>query len=66
VIELNSPADKAGMLFADRVDELDNTVVGNAPDVCDILGSKSAGDSLKVQGQEFVSGKNFVTNARLR
>jgi len=65
-VDANSPADKAGMLFADRVDELDNTVVQNVPDVCDILGSKSAGDSLKVQGREFVSGKNFVTTIRLR
>ena len=64
-VEANSPADKANMLFGDRVDELDNTAVENIPDVCDILGSKSAGDSVKVGGVE-LDGSGYTTTIKLR
>jgi S1-C subfamily serine protease len=64
-VDANSPADKAGMLFGDRIDKLDNTEVANVPDVCDILGSKTAGDSLKVEGQQ-LDGRFYTTTLRLR
>jgi S1-C subfamily serine protease len=65
-VDANSPADRAKMLVLDRIDEVDGTQVASVPDVCDILGSKAAGDSLKVSGQEFASGKFFTTTIRLR
>jgi S1-C subfamily serine protease len=64
-VDANSPAERADMLFGDRVDKLDNTAVETIPDVCDILGSKSAGDSLKVTGQQ-LDGRFFTTTIRLR
>jgi S1-C subfamily serine protease len=64
-VDANSPADKAGMLFGDRIDKIDNTEVANVPDVCDILGSKTAGDSLKVEGQQ-LDGRFYTTTLRLR
>ena len=64
-VEANSPAEKGRMLFGDRVDELDDTAVENIPDVCDILGSKSSGDSVKVRGVE-LDGSAYVTTIRLR
>ena len=64
-VEANSPAEKGRMLFGDRVDELDDTAVENIPDVCDILGSKSAGDSVKVGGVE-LDGSPYVTTIKLR
>jgi S1-C subfamily serine protease len=64
-VEANSPAEKGGMLFGDRVDELDNTAVENIPDVCDILGSKSAGDSVKVGGQQ-LDGRTYTTTIKLQ
>ena len=64
-VEANSPAEKGRMLFGDRVDELDDTAVENIPDVCDILGSKSSGDSVKVRGVE-LDGSAYVTTIKLR
>jgi S1-C subfamily serine protease len=64
-VDANSPADRAHFLFADRIDKIDNTTVQNVPDVCDILGSKTAGDRLKIEGQE-ADGTFFTTTLRLR
>jgi S1-C subfamily serine protease len=64
-VDATSPADNGRLLFLDRIDELDGTVVENVPDVCDILGSKSPGDSMKVTGQE-ADGDAFTINVRLR
>jgi putative serine protease PepD len=64
-VDSNSPADKANMLFGDRVDEIDNTQVESIPDVCDILGSKAKGDSVKVSGQQ-LDQQFYTTTIRLR
>ncbi len=63
--EADSPADRAHMFFGDRIDELDGTAVATVPDACDILGSKAAGDQLKVAGQQ-LDGTPFVINIKLR
>ena len=64
--EAGSPADRAGLRFGDAIVELDNTPVGNVPQVCDIVNSKQPGDRLKVAGLEIPTGRSFVVNARLR
>lgn len=64
-VDANSPADKARVFFLDRIDELDGTAVQNVPDVCDILGSKAAGDNLKVTGVE-ADGTPFTITVKLR
>ena len=64
-VDSNSPADKGHMLFGDRIDKVDNTGVGGVPDVCDILGSKAAGDSVKVAGVE-LDGSPYTTTIKLR
>ena len=64
-VEANSPADKGRMLFGDRIDKIDNTAVEGIPDVCDILGSKTAGDSVKVSGVE-LDGDLYTTTIKLR
>ena len=61
----NSPADKGRMLFGDRIDKIDDTGVEGVPDVCDILGSKAAGDSVKVAGVE-LDGSPYTTTIKLR
>ena len=53
------------MLFGDRIDKVDNTGVEGVPDVCDILGSKAAGDSVKVAGVE-LDGSPYTTTIKLR
>jgi S1-C subfamily serine protease len=63
--EANSPADRANMFFGDRIDELDGTAVATVPDACDILGSKSAGDQLKVTGQQ-LDGTTYEITIKLR
>ncbi len=64
-VDSNSPADRANLVFGDRVDELDGTAVQDVPDVCDILGSKSAGDRMKVGGI-VLDGRTYTTTVRLR
>jgi S1-C subfamily serine protease len=64
-VDANSPADRAELVFGDRVDELDNTAVKNVPEVCDILGSKAAGDRLKVAGV-VLDGRSYTTTVRLK
>jgi PDZ domain-containing secreted protein len=62
--EANSPADKVHMFLGDRIDKLDGTDVSTVPDACDILGSKTAGDQLKVTGQQ-LDGKAFEVTIKL-
>jgi serine protease Do len=64
--DADSPADRAGLRFGDAIVELDNTPVGDVPEVCDIVNSKEPGDRLKVAGLEIPTGRSFVVNARLR
>ena len=64
--DAGSPADRAGLRFGDAIVELDNTPVGNVPEVCDIVNSKEPGDRLKVAGLEIPTGRSFVVNARLK
>jgi S1-C subfamily serine protease len=64
--DAGSPADRAGLRFGDAIVELDNTPVGDVPEVCDIVNSKEPGDRLKVAGLEIPTGRSFVVNARLK
>jgi S1-C subfamily serine protease len=64
--DADSPADRAGLRFGDAIVELDNTPVGDVPEVCDIVNSKEPGDRLKVAGLAIPTGRTFVVNARLK
>jgi serine protease Do len=64
--DADSPADRAGLRFGDAIVELDNTPVGDVPEVCDIVTSREPGDRLKVAGLAIPTGRTFVVNARLK
>ena len=52
--------------FGDAIVEIDNTRVKNVADTCDIIGSKSSGDRLKIVGLGRLNGTVFTIRARLR
>ncbi len=51
-VDPNSPAERANLAFGDAVFEIDDTEVGSVAEACDIIGSKSSGDRLKITGSE--------------
>jgi S1-C subfamily serine protease len=67
-VDPNSPADRANLVFGDAVTEIDDTKVNSVADVCDIVGSKSSGDRLKVSGLTVVAGRvlPYTVRPRLR
>ena len=52
-VDDGSPADRARLIFGDAVTRVAGTPVTTVPEVCDILGSKGPGDSVKVSGNSF-------------
>lgn len=65
-VDANSPAERAQLRFGDLVAEIDNTAVGTVAEACDIIGSKSSGDRLKISGVDAATGRIFTVRARLR
>ena len=52
-VDAGSPADKKKFEFGDTIYEIDGTPVRKFQDVCDILNSKSSGDTIRVEGYRF-------------
>ena len=65
-VDPNSPAERANLAFGDAVFEIDDTEVGTVAEACDIIGSKSSGDRLKITGLNVPTRKFFIVRARLR
>ncbi len=65
-VDPNSPAERANLAFGDAVLEIDDTKVGSVAEACDIIGSKSSGDRLKVSGLSVPTRRFFIVRARLR
>ena len=63
-----SPADEANLVYGDVLTEVDGTKVETIPEVCDILGSKSPGDRVKVQGVSLgtTPARAFQVSVRLK
>jgi S1-C subfamily serine protease len=65
-VDAGSPADRANLIFGDAIVEVDDTPVTSVPELCDILGSKAAGDQIKVTGVTIQTSTPFTVNVRLR
>jgi S1-C subfamily serine protease len=66
-VDPDSPGDSAGLRFGDVVRRVQDTLVRDVPDVCDILGSKASGDRVKVSGIRLSrGGGTFTARVRLR
>jgi S1-C subfamily serine protease len=65
-VDPNSPAERSNLTFGDAVFEIDDTEVGSVSEACDIIGSKSSGDRLKITGLNVPSRKFFIVRTRLR
>ena len=65
-VDPDSPAERANLEFADVILEVDDTKVTSVADACDIIGSKSAGDRLKISGISLRQQAFFTIRARLR
>jgi serine protease Do len=64
-VDPDSPADRAGLQYNDAIHHLDDTRVATMRDVCDIIGSKSSGDRLKIEALRETGG-DVTVRARLR
>jgi S1-C subfamily serine protease len=67
-VDANSPAEKAKLVTADTVEQVDDTPVSTYADVCDIIGSHSSGDRLKISGETLFASRyfNYTVRARLK
>lgn len=57
----DSPAEKAKLVTADTITEIDGTPVSNVADTCDILSSHSSGDRLTIKGETANVGGIFLS-----
>jgi S1-C subfamily serine protease len=64
-VDPDSPADRANLAYGDAIFEVDDTPVATVADVCDIVGSKSSGDRLKIAGISTPTRLPFTVRARL-
>jgi S1-C subfamily serine protease len=60
-VDSNSPAEKAKLVTADTIEEIDGTPVSTYSDICDILGSHSSGDRLTISGETVNVGGIFLS-----
>jgi S1-C subfamily serine protease len=60
-VDADSPAEKAKLVTADTVNEVDGTPVSNYADICDILSSKSSGDRVSISGGTVLVGGIFLS-----
>jgi S1-C subfamily serine protease len=57
----DSPAEKAKLVTADTITEIDGQPVANVADTCDILSSHSSGDRLTIKGETANVGGIFLS-----
>jgi S1-C subfamily serine protease len=59
-VDPNSPAERGKVEVADTINEIDDTPVNSVADVCDVIGSKSSGDRLKISGETLFAGRVYL------
>ena len=55
-VDPNSPAENAKLVSTDTVEEVEGSPVKSISDLCDIIGSHSSGDRLKIAGETLFNG----------